>query len=117
MGLYRRRSLPPRPPTRAFFSKTSTSKPMAASRIAAARPPIPAPTIATRLFGLADDAARVPTFLFPSVRLEYTSQMLTAFTAPPGKGAYNNPESLEQTFSFAWGERALYLQDRSQGSG
>src|SRR5215217_7763101 len=90
---------------------------MAASRIAAARPPIPAPTIATRLFGLADDAARAPTFLFPSVRLEYTSQMLTAFTAPPGKGAYNNPESLEQTFSFARGERALYLQHRSQGSG
>ena len=38
-------------PTWAFFSKTSTSKPMAASRIAAARPPIPAPTTATRLFG------------------------------------------------------------------
>jgi hypothetical protein len=79
---------------------------MAASRIAAARPPIPAPTIATRLFNLADDAARAPTFLFPRVRREYTSQMLTAFTARAGKGAYNNPRA--QAFSFVWGE--LYLQ-------
>jgi hypothetical protein len=69
------------------------------------------------LFGLADDAARAPTFLFPSVRREYTSQMLTAFTARPGKGAYNNPESVEQAFSFVWGEWALYLQVRGQGSG
>ena len=29
--------------------------------------------------------------------------MLTAFTARPGKGAYNNPESLEQAFPFVWG--------------
>ena len=68
---------------------------MAASRIAAARPPIPAPTTATRLFGLADDAARASTFLIPRVRREYTLQMLTAFTARPGKGAYNNPECLD----------------------
>src|SRR5215210_2328283 len=81
-------SLPTRPPTLAFFSKTSTSKPVAASRIAAARPPIPAPTTATRLFGLVDDAARAPTFLFRRAFREYTSQMLTAFTPPPGKGAY-----------------------------
>src|SRR5687768_18610725 len=102
-----------RPPTLAFFSKTSTSKPMAASRIAAARPPIPAPTTATRLFGLADDAARASTFLFPRVRREYTLQMLTAFTARPGKGAYNRTGSLGavQLRAFVWLERALYLQD------
>ena len=57
-------SLPIRPPTWAFFSKTSTSKPLAASRIAAARPPIPAPITVTRFFGLADSAARASTFLF-----------------------------------------------------
>src|ERR687889_1194569 len=84
-------SLPTRPPTLAFFSKTSTSKPMTASRTAAARPPIPAPTIVTRLFGPADDAARASTSLFARVRREYTLQMLTAFAARPGNGAYNRP--------------------------
>src|ERR687894_17174 len=93
-------SLPTRPPTLAFFSKTSTSKPMAASRIAAASPPIPAPTTATRLFGLADDAARDPTFLFPKAYLDYTSQMLTAFIARPGKGAYRALQHA-QAYAFA----------------
>ena len=31
--------------------------------------------------------------------------MLTAFTARLGKGAYNNPESLEQAFRFVWWSR------------
>jgi hypothetical protein len=37
---------------------------VAASRIAAARPPIPAPITTTRFFGPADSAARAPTFLY-----------------------------------------------------
>jgi hypothetical protein len=40
----------------------------------------------------------VPTFLLQRIRREYTLQMLTAFAACPGKGAYNNPGSLEQAF-------------------
>src|ERR687893_814391 len=78
-------SRPIRPPSWSFFSKTSTSKPIAPRRIAAAREPIPAPTTATRF-------ARTPAF--PQGYSEYTRQMLAGFTGPQGKGAYR---ALEQT--------------------
>src|SRR5215218_4235894 len=39
--------------------------------------------------------------------------MLTAFTARPGKGAYNFPQT---ALLFRVGEQALYLQGRGQGS-
>src|SRR5918999_6545747 len=71
-------SRPILPPGWSFFSKTSTSKPFAASRIAAASEPIPAPTTAIRF---ARAASRTPAFL---------SEVYSVYGADANRGSPTN---------------------------
>jgi len=81
------RSRPRRPPGWSFFSNTSTAKPLARSRIAAASPPIPAPTTATR-FVANKPASLKPNPHAPKGISKYTRGMLAGIVGPPGKGAH-----------------------------